>query len=187
MAVHWIGAGANLITGSDRTTRDILGSMLKYDDEEATALAAFTATYPMQPRNPTGSPTVGGSDALQLRAWTRRYRAGVVGEPWLRLLPPPSAEAPVSLWGPVPTEGSAQLVTIPLTALGIGTGMENGAEAWDVRRVGGGGGGGGTDHTDVGNWTDTADCNLDPGRACFTCLRKWVVESHVDVSLRIRN
>lgn len=23
----------------------------------------------------------------------------------------------------------------------------------------------------------------DAGRACFTCLRKWVVESHVDVSL----
>lgn len=42
--------------------------MLTYDDEEATALAPFTATYPMQPRNPTGSPTVGASDALQLRA-----------------------------------------------------------------------------------------------------------------------
>lgn len=43
--------------------------MLKYDDEEATAQVAFTATYPIQPRNPTGSPIVGASDALQLRAW----------------------------------------------------------------------------------------------------------------------
>ena len=42
--------------------------MLMYD-EEATALAAITATYPMQPRSPTGWHTVGGLDAIQLQAW----------------------------------------------------------------------------------------------------------------------
>ena len=51
MAIHWIGAGANLITGLDQTTRDTLGYMLTYDDG-AMALVVFTATYPMQPRNP---------------------------------------------------------------------------------------------------------------------------------------
>ena len=58
---------------------------------------------------------------------------------------------------------SEELVSVPLTALGIGAGMENGADAWDVRRVWGGTGSGGPDHTDIGNWTETPDCNLGSG------------------------
>ncbi len=168
MAIHWLGAGANLITGSDETTRDTLGYMLMYD-EEATALATFTATYPMQPRNPTGSPTVGGSDALALQAWIAGpspdgtavvVLANYGSDSYLS-----KRESACVALGTCPTGSSEELVTIPLTALGIGAGMENGADAWDVRRVWGGGGSGGPDHTDVGNWTDTAYCNLGPGES----------------------
>lgn len=168
MAIHWIGAGANLITGSDQTTRDTLGYRLTYDNG-AMALAAFTATYPMQPRNPTGSPTVGGSDALQLQAW-------IAG-------PSPDGTAVVVLanygsdaylfkresgcvaLGSCTAGSSEDLVSVPLTALGIGAGMENGADAWDVRRVWEEGGSGGPDHTDIGYWTETPYCNLGPGES----------------------
>ena len=82
--------------------------------------------------------------------------------------------------GTCPADGSAQLVTIPLTALGIGTGtgMDNGAEAWvvwgvwGVWEVWGGGGSGGPDHTDVGNWTDTAYFNLGPGESVLYMFTK---------------
>ena len=40
--------------------------------------------------------------------------------------------------GTCPSGSSVPLVTISLSALGIGAGMENGADAWDVRRVWGG-------------------------------------------------
>lgn len=168
MAIHWIGAGANLITGSDQTTRDTLGYMLMYD-EEAMSLAAFTAAYPMQPRNPTGSPTVGGSDSLQLQAWIAGPSPDGTAVVVLANYGPDSylskrENACVAL-GTCPTGSSEQLVTIPLTALGIGAGMENGANTWDVRRVWGGGGSGGPDHTDIGTWTDTAYCNLGPGES----------------------
>jgi alpha-galactosidase len=63
-AIHWLGAGANLITGSDLTRIDTLGNELLFDLEALNA-AAFTANYPIQPRNP-GS---GGNDAKQLQAW----------------------------------------------------------------------------------------------------------------------
>ena len=100
MAIHWIDTGANIITGSDQTTRDHLGYMLMYD-EEAMAIAAFTTTYPMQPRNPTGSPTVGGSDALPLQAWIAGD-SPTVPQWWCwRIITPtrtfPSAKAAVSL------------------------------------------------------------------------------------------
>jgi len=41
MAIHWIGAGANLITGSDLTHLDELGRKLLYD-EEVMGVADFT-------------------------------------------------------------------------------------------------------------------------------------------------
>lgn len=58
MAIHWIGAGANLITGSDSITDDMSGYILLYD-EEAMALAnllqplipSSRATPPARPRS----------------------------------------------------------------------------------------------------------------------------------------
>lgn len=64
MMTHWIGAGANLIIGSDLTKLDKLGLSL-LTNADALKVADFTAKYPMQPRNP-GS---GGQDAKQLQAW----------------------------------------------------------------------------------------------------------------------
>lgn len=61
---HWIGAAANLITGSDMTNLDALGKNL-LTNPSAIAIAEFAAQYPMQPRNPG----TGGTDAKQLAAW----------------------------------------------------------------------------------------------------------------------
>jgi alpha-galactosidase len=64
IATHWIGAAANLITGSDMTKPDALGARLLTDDA-AMEVAQFTARYPMQPRNPG----TGKGDSKQLQAW----------------------------------------------------------------------------------------------------------------------
>ena len=64
IATHWIGAGANLITGSDMTKIDELGARL-LTNENAMRIAEFTARYPMQPRNPK----TGRNDSKQLQAW----------------------------------------------------------------------------------------------------------------------
>ncbi|KAK6957705.1 hypothetical protein Daesc_000493 [Daldinia eschscholtzii] len=61
---HWLGAGANLIVGSDLTSLDGLGLNL-LTNPNAIAIADFTAHYPMQPRNP-GS---GLANSQQLQAW----------------------------------------------------------------------------------------------------------------------
>ncbi|KAI2779081.1 glycoside hydrolase family 27 protein [Daldinia loculata] len=61
---HWLGAGANLIIGSDLTNLDTFGLNL-LTNPDAIAIADFTSRHPMQPRNPgTGLP---GSQ--QLQAW----------------------------------------------------------------------------------------------------------------------
>lgn len=61
---HWLGAGANLIIGSDLTNLDTFGLNL-LTNPDAIAIADFTSHHPMQPRNPgTGLP---GSQ--QLQAW----------------------------------------------------------------------------------------------------------------------
>jgi len=64
IATHWIGAAANLITGSDLTRMDSLGIKLLTDDEGQLA-ADFTSHFPMQPRNPR----TGGSEPRQCQAW----------------------------------------------------------------------------------------------------------------------
>jgi alpha-galactosidase len=64
IATHWIGAGANLITGSDMTKIDELGVRL-LTDKNAMEVADSTAKYPMQPRNPG----TGRNDSKQLQAW----------------------------------------------------------------------------------------------------------------------
>lgn len=61
---HYIGAGANLILGSDLTHLDEFGLNL-ITNKAAQDVADFTAQYPMQPRNPG----TGGQDAQQLQAW----------------------------------------------------------------------------------------------------------------------
>lgn len=61
---HWIGAAANLMIGSDLTALDTHGLAL-LTNPAALAVAAFTAQFPMQPRNP-GS---GSTSAQQLQAW----------------------------------------------------------------------------------------------------------------------
>ncbi|KAL7958233.1 glycoside hydrolase family 27 protein [Trichoderma compactum] len=61
---HYIGAGANLILGSDLTHLDKFGLNL-LTNKAAHDVADFTAQYPMQPRNPG----TGGQDAKQLQAW----------------------------------------------------------------------------------------------------------------------
>jgi alpha-galactosidase len=64
IATHWIGAAANLISGSDMTRLDALGIKL-LTDPAGQEVANFTARYPMQARNP-GS---GRNESKQLQAW----------------------------------------------------------------------------------------------------------------------
>jgi len=64
IATHWIGAAANLITGSDMTRLDELGIRL-LTDPNAMEVANFTAKFPMQPRNPG----TGRNKTKQLQAW----------------------------------------------------------------------------------------------------------------------
>lgn len=64
IATHWIGAAANLISGSDMTKLDTLGIQLLTDPAGQEA-AEFTAKYPMQARNPG----TGRNDSMQLQAW----------------------------------------------------------------------------------------------------------------------
>lgn len=64
IATHWIGAAANLITGSDMTKVDPLGLRL-LTHQAAQDAARFTARFPMQPRNPL----TGRNDSKQLQAW----------------------------------------------------------------------------------------------------------------------
>ncbi|KAI1641295.1 glycoside hydrolase superfamily [Biscogniauxia mediterranea] len=61
---HWLGAGANLLLGSDLTKIDEFGLNL-LTNPRALEVADFTARYPMQPRNPG----TGESSPQQLQAW----------------------------------------------------------------------------------------------------------------------
>lgn len=151
VAVHWIGAGANLITGSDLTTLDGLGKELLFNDE-ALDVAAFTAQWPMQPRGPA---------AAQLQTW-------VAG-------PNDAGTAVVVLanYGPDEGEGGfgtsidgVQLVSSTLDNLGLGE------SSWSVRRVWGGGGSGGGDHQDLGVVSDELASNLGPNESVLYKLQR---------------
>ncbi|KAF9071307.1 glycoside hydrolase superfamily [Rhodocollybia butyracea] len=61
---HWIGAGSNLILGSDLTNIDATGMSI-ISNAEAISVADFAAKNPMRPRNPG----TGLGDAQQLQAW----------------------------------------------------------------------------------------------------------------------
>ena len=64
LANHWIGAGANLLLGSDLQQMDDLGYQLTTSNASIAA-SDFFAQYPMQPRNPG----TGGNTPKQLQAW----------------------------------------------------------------------------------------------------------------------
>jgi alpha-galactosidase len=174
MATHWIAAGANLITGSDMTRLDPLGSKL-LSDPEALAVADFCAQFPIQPRNPLGWGKEGGNAARQAQAW-------IAG-------PDDKGVAIVVLsnYGPDPCLkvknhctptyaldwGGVHNVSISLAELGLGTtNAPFGGSAWDVRRIWGGGGHGGPDHTDIGQWTERAECLLGPGESALYKLMR---------------
>ena len=166
MAIHWIGAGANLITGSDQTTRDSLGYELMYN-EEAMTIADFTSQWPMQPRNPSGWGTAGAGASMQLQAWI----AGPNEQG--------TAVAVLANYGPDLGQGGfntnwtdTHLVSIQLSDLGIGPGMRYGDNSWSVRRVWGGGGSGGGDHQDIGTTSDKIGSWLGEGESVLYKLQK---------------
>jgi alpha-galactosidase len=117
---HWLGAAANLIIGSDLTQLDALGLQLLTSSQSA-AVAAFSAQYPMQPRNP-GS---GNNVAEQLQAW-------IAG-------PSAANEAYVLLANYGPDEGAGgfgtsltgvQALTVSLSDLGISGRNWNFTDVW---------------------------------------------------------
>jgi alpha-galactosidase len=158
--IHWVGAGADLITGSDLSKIDTLGQELLYDPETL-AVADFTANYPMQPKNPYGTTQPGSQAAEQLQAWiagpdTNNQNAVVV----------------LANYGPDQGQGGfgsnlqgTQFVNVSLGLLGIAPGQPNGQPSWNVRRVLGGGGQGGSDHTDLGSTSSFIASSLGPGES----------------------
>lgn len=187
MAMHWVGAGANLIVGSDETRRDDLGYMLLTDNEVygKDGVANFTQQYPMQPRNPSGWGTAGGNAAMQAQAWIagQSNKSGVAcGAELLisRAGPSPNGTAVVILsnYGPDPCYqqdcatynlnwGGIHLVSINLNDLGLGS-ISN---TWNVNRVWGGGGSGGSDHSTY-TITDKVESMLGPGESVMYVLSK---------------
>jgi alpha-galactosidase len=165
VAIHWVGAGANLITGSDLTQLDSLGQELLYDSE-LLSVAQFTAQYPMQPKNPFGSTQPGSQASEQLQAWiagpdTSNQHAVVV----------------LANYGPDQGQGGfgtslqgVQFVNVSLSLLGIAQGQQNGVPGWSVRRVLGGGGSGGADYSDLGVTTSYIASNLGPGESVLYYL-----------------
>lgn len=78
MAMHWIGAGANLFEGGDLSQVDALGRKLLSDPavHGAGGITDQFADHPMQPRNPHGQTckphwafVAGGGQPQQLQAW----------------------------------------------------------------------------------------------------------------------
>lgn len=147
---HWIGAGANLIIGSDLTNLDALGVRL-LTSKAALAVADFTAQYPMQPRNP-GS---GGPDPKQLQAWI----AGPSSK---------GDEAVVVLANYGPDQGSGgygggksgkQTVSVSWSDLGI-----SGDAKWRVYDVWGG--------KTLGHGTDGIQASLDEGESVLLKLTR---------------
>jgi alpha-galactosidase len=165
VAIHWVGAGANLITGADLTAIDSLGQTLLYDPE-VLSVAEFTTNYPMQPKNPFNTTQPGSQASEQLQAWiagpdSQNQNAVVV----------------LTNYGPDQGQGGfgsnlqgVQLVNISLSLLGIADGQPNGAPGWSVRRVLGGGGSGGPDHSNLGVTNSYMASNLGPGESALYYL-----------------
>lgn len=140
-AILWIGAGANLINGCDMTKVDDLGKKL-LTDPEVLGVAAFTANYPMVPKNPSSTQEPGGPNASQLQAWIAGPNDAGTAVVVLSNLGPDECWDNECSYN-TKTTGD-QLVNVTLSDLGIG------GDKWFVRRVLGGGGRGGEDGTDIG-------------------------------------
>ncbi|KAI1073797.1 glycoside hydrolase [Whalleya microplaca] len=140
-AILWIGAGANLITGSDMTKVDDLGKKL-LTDSEVLEIAAFTANFPMVPRNPSNTKEPGGSKASQLQTWIAGPNDSGTAVVVLSNLGPDQCWDKECSFN-TKTAGD-QFLNVTLNDLGIG------GDKWFARRVLGGGGRGGDDATDVG-------------------------------------
>jgi len=166
VASHWVGAGANLITGSDLTHLDALGKELLFS-EEATYVADFTSQWPMQPRNPAGWGTPGAGDAMQLQAWISGPNEDGTAVVVVANYGPDLGQGGFNTnWGGVHN------VSITLDDLGIGPSRPNGAKIWSVRRVWGGGGSGGADHTGPWNVTGKIDTLVGPCESVLYKLQK---------------
>jgi len=165
--IHWIGAGANLITGSQLKSLDTLGQELLYDSE-ALAVADFTAVFPMQPKNPFNTADPGSQASSQLQAW-------IAGPDNAN----ENAVVVLANYGPDLGQGGfgtslqgVQLVNISLVDLGIANGQPNGAPGWNVRRVFGGGGSGGSDHANLGVTSTFLASFLGPGESAMYKLTR---------------
>ncbi|KAI5927090.1 glycoside hydrolase superfamily [Camillea tinctor] len=106
---HWLGAGANLLLGSDLTKLDQFGLNL-LTNPRALEVAEFTSRYPMLPRNPG----TGENGPQQLQAWIAGPDAAG------------SAVVIIANYGPNQGQGSwetsksgIQTVNVSLTDLGI--------------------------------------------------------------------
>ncbi len=167
VAIHWFSAGENQITGSDLTQLDALGRKLLYDPE-ILSIAAFTANFPMQPKNPFGTASPGSQASEQVQAWIAGPDAS-------------NENAVVVLANYGPDQGNGgfgtawqgiQLVNISLSLLGIANGQPNSAPGWNVRRVFGSGGQGGGDHADLGVTATFLASNLGPGESAVYKLTR---------------
>lgn len=143
-AILWVGAGANLIAGSDLTQVDVLGRRLLTHPEVLDA-AAFAAEYPMVPRLPGDRPT-------QLQAWIAGpNRAGDTALVVLTNFGPDLCHDGCTFDTQLP---GPQQVRVTFAQLGI-----DGA-SWFVRRVLGNGDNNNGDFTDLGPQSDFLAKNL---------------------------
>ena len=118
---HWLGAGANLILGSDMTQMDSLGYKLLTSAASVDA-ADFFARYPMQPRNPG----TGGNKAQQLQAWIAGPRDDGVAYALVANYGPDGGQSGygTKMYGP-------QKVTVSLDDLGIAGNRWKFNDVWD--------------------------------------------------------
>ncbi len=145
-AILWIGAGANLISGSDMTMVDDLGRTLLFNTEVLDA-ADFMGSYPMVPKLP-------GSRATQLQAWIAGPADGgtIVYVVLTNLGPDESCRTFCTQMN------GTQSVNVPFASLNI-------AGEWFVRTVLGGGDNGYADFTDVGVVQSTMSAQLSEGQS----------------------
>ncbi|KAI9692706.1 MAG: hypothetical protein M1820_009457 [Bogoriella megaspora] len=154
VAIHWLGAGANLLTGSDLTTLDTLGETLLGNAKlyvGADPIAAFTAQFPMQPRGQAG-----GATAQQVQSWIAGPDDGK------------TAVVVLANYGPDEGEGGfgTSLSGIQDIVARFGDlGLEAGT--YEIRRVLGGGGSGGGDFEDIGTFSGSFDFRLEEGESAL--------------------
>ena len=89
MAMHWVGAGANLLEGGDLAQADALGRKLLHDPavHGVSGVADQFGGHPMQPRNPHAAScpphwpfNPGAGNPQQLQAWIAGPSAATGGD-----------------------------------------------------------------------------------------------------------